>query len=1151
MATSYQIDLNGDNQGGTFVGVNKGHLNIHAGKGDSCLQDLVLSRPRDDLDDVRHSEGGLLKGSCDWVFKHDDFQRWHREDQIRLLWISGEPGKGKSKLMVGIVDELERMLHQQRKQETQSPGSSTTDIHALAYFFCRGTEANRNNVNALLRGLIFSLATQHPSLTSKLRQDYAVAGSALFEGPNAFQGLSEILKWMLHDPRVGNAHIVIDALDECETGLTDLLDFITVRAASSRVKWVVSSQNSSVIDGRLGRYDPKITLSLEQNADSVSRQVDAYIDDRVSKLEQPRGNYALRTRVREKLRQKASGTFLWVALVFKELQDVEDIEPALDQMPAGLEELYARMMKKIEHGRESQHCIRLLSAVLVAYRPLHVQELGAVSRLPSAISTQTESVRRLVKRCGSFLSIRKERVHVFHPSAKDYLTRAAAAALPSAKETHRRFFTGSLDAMKTSVHRDMYRLCHPGTHVAEIRAPNPDPMSSVGYACVHWADHLLEAPHHDDLLDGGVMQAFLEKHFLPWLEALSLCGAMAAAASSLDKLERALRMHGAERPVGYPAKLMATFLNVHMTKKSALLHLTIDARRFLSHNGWLIKNYPLQAYVSGLLFTPKLSLIRSLFEDMAPQWVVKKPAVVRGWDPVVMTLRDHRAEVNALAFSADGALLASGSNDGIVKIWNGTWGDSMHDLHGHSEPVFSLAFSSDKQLLASASGDQTIKVWDTTTGELKHTLNGHINTVNSVTFSPGDALLASGSADGTVKLWNPEDGHCKLMLHDHVKAVNSVAFSADGEMIASGSDDGTVKMWNVRTGAVIKSLRHRTDLRVQSLFLNRDERVFSVAFSPNGKFLASGSSAETVRLWDIESGKALNTLETMVPSREPWTMVNFVRGGEILAITLSDRVLLRDAQTLRQQSSLDIAWGSIHVAFSPSGYHMAMGVSSNIHILDVSCEGIVSLSPGKQALDHQEEFISPNGELEANCVFMPRTRSTEIAVKNIAKDILLGRLTVGRIHQLTFSPTSKLLAFREDPSTVVIYEMATGRKQEVKGRPESFPVSLEPGEKFVLAEVDSRWLDDSCRYFYQGISHYQPGTLGRDHSYGISDDASWITWEGQNLLWLPTELRPPATECRTRVCKSSAMEAVEFFLLDKQYGYKYIGLSLSPMKTVG
>ncbi|KAH7112061.1 NACHT domain-containing protein [Dactylonectria macrodidyma] len=153
-----------------------------------CPKDLRETDPRDDKTRIQDTKGGLLRDSYRWILDNDDFQRWR------------DPGKGKTMLLCGIIDELEK-----------KPGT------CLSYFFCQATEERLSNATAVLRGLVYLLVEQQPSLISHVRELHDRAGKQGFEDGNAWQALSKIPGAMLNHPSLDGAILIIDALDECKT----------------------------------------------------------------------------------------------------------------------------------------------------------------------------------------------------------------------------------------------------------------------------------------------------------------------------------------------------------------------------------------------------------------------------------------------------------------------------------------------------------------------------------------------------------------------------------------------------------------------------------------------------------------------------------------------------------------------------------------------------------------------------------------------------------------------------------------------------------------------------------------------------------------------------------------------------------------------
>jgi hypothetical protein len=211
-----------------------------------CLADLLLTDPRNEKIRIEWTKGGLLIDSFRWILNNSEFQRWREDTHSQLLWIKGDAGKGKTMLMIGIINELQQ-------QVARSEKSSITEL--LSYFLCQGTDSRLNTATAILRGMIYLLASQQPFLISHLRQKYNYAGRKLFEDSSAFYSLSDVFRQMIQDSRLTAAYLVVDALDECEEGLPELLDLITWTVSAQRtcVKWIVSSRN---------RYDISVLTTL-------------------------------------------------------------------------------------------------------------------------------------------------------------------------------------------------------------------------------------------------------------------------------------------------------------------------------------------------------------------------------------------------------------------------------------------------------------------------------------------------------------------------------------------------------------------------------------------------------------------------------------------------------------------------------------------------------------------------------------------------------------------------------------------------------------------------------------------------------------------------------------------------------------------------
>jgi len=290
----------------------------------------------------------------------------------------------------------------------------------------------------------------------------------------------------------------------------------------------------------------------------------------------------------------------------------------------------------------------------------------------------------------------------------------------------------------------------------------------------------------------------------------------------------------------------------------------------------------------------------------------------------------HTDSVNSVAFSPDGLLIASGSYDGTVRLWDVQTGKEIRRLEAHRKAwtmgVLSVAFSPDGRSIASGDHDGTVQLWDVQTGREIRRLEGHTDSVMSVTFSPDGRLIASGGWDETVRLWDVETGkEIRRLERDsdvHRKArppdsayndvANCVAFSSDSRLVVSNGIPGIVLLWDVQTGKEIRRFKGHTDI------------VRSVAFSPDGLLIASGSYDGTVRLWDVQTGKEIWRLN---PHTFDVYSVAFSSDGRWIASGGADRtVRLWDVQTGKEIRRLEAHTGFVYtVALSPNGRLIASG----------------------------------------------------------------------------------------------------------------------------------------------------------------------------------------------------------------------------------
>jgi WD40 repeat protein len=311
--------------------------------------------------------------------------------------------------------------------------------------------------------------------------------------------------------------------------------------------------------------------------------------------------------------------------------------------------------------------------------------------------------------------------------------------------------------------------------------------------------------------------------------------------------------------------------------------------------------------------------------------------VARVWDITPQGSSEHLGLVvnDGLVFDADispdGQTLVTG---GTAKLWDLATGTLLQTLIGHGDMVMSVAFDPDGRRVATASLDGTARVWDTATGVELYRLEAHgdespawtgLSGVLSVAYHPDGDRLATAGTDRTARIWDSESGEQLHVLEGHTAGLATVAFSPDGNYLATGQASGTdlnvealpttVRLWDTETG--------------QGMFFfnsGHGQRVWGLAFSPDGNFLATVGTDAAVRLWalDFDAGRA-ELRETLTSHTNTVIGVAFSPDGRILATATPDEVRLWDVGPLYDSSDagaigeLFVLPGGAALAFSPDG----------------------------------------------------------------------------------------------------------------------------------------------------------------------------------------------------------------------------------------
>lgn len=374
-------------------------------------------------------------------------------------------------------------------------------------------------------------------------------------------------------------------------------------------------------------------------------------------------------------------------------------------------------------------------------------------------------------------------------------------------------------------------------------------------------------------------------------------------------------------------------------------------------------------------------------------------------------LSGHTGRVLGVAFSPDGTRLASSAADKTIRIWETHEGKLLQTLTGHTAEVNSIAFSQDGTQLASASQDKTLRLWDVAAGKIVHLFSGHKAPVRSVAFGPDGAHLVSGSQDRTVRLWDTKTGKETRILGELLFHADSVAFSPDGTLVAGGSRgaDGMVKLWSIPAGRQLFS---------EALHGNG---VLCVAFSPDGRTLASGGADTVVRILDVATNKERLTWRghTSVVQALAFSPdgTRVASSGHEGVTRVWDTAVRQDATVLATPPPAQAV--SVH----PDGSWFAVAIPGGIRLFSLG-----SGTQIKDLTDHGAEMIavacSPDGQRLASA---GQQESIEVWDTNSGKVLLTLPGHGPVVRALVFSPDSSLLASAGVDQTIRLHDARTGQ----------------------------------------------------------------------------------------------------------------------------
>ncbi|OQE26467.1 hypothetical protein PENSTE_c005G00738 [Penicillium steckii] len=1029
----------GPSNSGIQIGVNNGSINFNLDQELPTAEGAAF-----DSYDHQHEER-CLPGTRIEVLSQ--IQEWaaSQDHGKCIFWLNGMAGTGKSTISRTVAEIF---------SQANSLGAS---------FFFKRSEADRASAKGLFPTIAKQLTVNIPRLRPYIEQ--AVLDNLGIKEKMLQEQFSKLLLQPLRNFGQSNPStltslpwhtviMVIDALDEC-TGDNDIRLILHLlpklqKVDNLQIRVFLTSRPELPI--RLGFSELAVQdhrdLILHEIPESVIKHdISIFLRQRLSQIRTESllpDNWPGDENV-EKLVTLSIPLFIFAATICRIFADPNwDPMDSLDEILAhqhdqsNMDRTYLPILDQPLNGQTDKQRKKLVEEFQHIIGPIVMLEsplsVGSISRL---LELPERAIQLRLTPFHSVLKVPTERnvpICLFHMSFRDYLVDPATSSKTpltiDVKATHYRLTIQCLSICQQNLRKNICELPSYGIQRKSIDRSSIDHYISpeLHYSCRHWISHLAQGSNMEEIFDQ--VFAFLKEHFLHWLEAMTLLGLVSKTIEMLCLLQKTIRGNQ------YPG--MFEFL--------------YDAKRFLLKNLQIVDDAPLQLYCSALVFVPQKTMFRTQFQSDIPDFAFRLPKVKETWNSEIQILEGHKDKVNSVVFSPNGVLLAFGSHDGTIRMWDTTTGVLQQTIEAHFDLVYSVAFSPDGTLLASSS-NETVRLWEIVTGaqiqifekcshtlafspdgvqlacgssyggvelwdlgkrEAEHILQGHahglgeydLTEVNSVAFSPDGRLLACGSADGTIHFYNIRTDTLQQVHNSQESPTTSVAFSPDGKLLVSGGK--TIRLWDTATGALMQKIQRDS---LSQMPVNQFGSFYSVAFSANSALLASGSQKGDVQIWDT----AGVLQQTFLGHSEPVYSVIFSPNGRFLASGSADRTIrLWDTATVVPQQSLEDYSSPIDlVIFSSDGRLLASvsrdyslrlwnaGTGTILHLLEGHLDPIRSVA------------FSPNGEIlvssgSETIYFWDTTAGT----LQKAIDFSSGPTSQkGEINSLVFSPDGGMLAF--------------------------------------------------------------------------------------------------------------------------------------------
>ncbi len=806
-----------------------------------------------------------MSGSCEWFAAKKEFEEWRVSGSSApsVMWLSGNPASGKSVLAGYVVDYLAK----------QNLGCS--------YFFFKQDVETKSSVSDCLRSLAYQMALFNVEVRTKLLTIQA-DGVSFEKGDERSVWRKLFLDGVFQAKFIKSNYWVIDALDECNK-VRSFFSTVASIGDHTTLRIFITSRKTQEIEQAFSHLDHNIR-HVEIVVSDTADDIKLFIADRMDRL--PVEDDESRANLTNRILEKSDGSFLWVRLVVEELEHTwseEAIEEVLNDVPANMNLFYMRTLEKISKAsRATKLAKAVLTWTVCALRPLTLSEMQCALKID--VNETVLSLDRSVSSiCGQLVFVdQQSRIQMVHQTARDFLLREGLNSefAISRADGHARLAVKCLEFLSG----DGFKSQRAQKKTLAIKPRPAKDSALVDYACTFFSDHLYRASSLQ-LEPWDALYDFLSRNVLPWIEYLANTGDLYYITRTAMNFKAYLARRAKYfPPIGHQFQTVEAW-SVDLIRVSARFRTSLLTAP--SSIYWLIPPMcPSESIISRRFTSPNRGL-------------AVKGAIAKTWDDCLTRISYRDSQATATDYGD--RFFAVGLSTGEILVYYSVSGQVSHILE-HHERVKILEFGGQDKLLAS-SGLRKIHIWDLSTGHQIWAF-GTLCQILALAFASENEFLLAATQGDYVTCWSLSDGREKARIpwHDGIREERSkvrqrqppthASFSPDRKLLAVSYRGRSILLFDLEsqvffgecgrssglgtancvTNYPIAAMTFRPSCEVGFLIVSYGDgeltiynpwtivlrhrvpnvNAHTLACSPNGRTLVTGSSFGTLQVFDFD-----------------------------------------------------------------------------------------------------------------------------------------------------------------------------------------------------------------------------------------------------------------------------------------------------------